>query len=692
MIVEPGKTYVRRLRAVSAERDALALRLRLERALSAADFRPPGLPASAVLCVRKLTGRRAHALLAPGAGAHSLADWQRAVASAVERLARHAASPARGAVPANAEAVIFRDQAELLACLAADCCDEAAPSRWWWQSLFGGREAAAALLSAWLDAPEHVPAALGRLATAGKLVALARRLNEGEARAVLRNVARKFGLRELHAALEAPAAPEERPAPRAPAEAAGETDEGGDDVSPRAPAATISAPWERDVPELRGYGLGREQACLAGVGLMLLRAPARARSPSFARLVTDWRSGASATAQTTPTPAAASAARATKTRAVEVAERPPARATRREGQAGAEVFRVDARDVEVSANFVNAPPAPAPESRVTDGRSGNESATRDAGPDTPAAEPPANADAEPLTGARAAEPPRALERPRLDEGAAAPAAGESQETFEPAAVFEARIQTGFGGLFYLINVGLRLNLYGDFTTPLSPGLSLSVWDFVALLGRRLLGERITEDAVWPLLARLAGRREGEPPGHDFDPEDEWRLPAEWLAPFAGAGAWEWAAGGGRLRVRHPAGFLVLDVPLAAGTPARAAERRLADALKVYEGRVDFTLEPSLPGDSAGTPRAAGDGGEGGALGRWLDWLTPYVVARLRLALGAGEAARLLCEQAARVSVTETRLDVTFGLARLPVEVRLSGLDRDPGWVPAAGRGVAFHYE
>jgi hypothetical protein len=45
-----------------------------------------------------------------------------------------------------------------------------------------------------------------------------------------------------------------------------------------------------------------------------------------------------------------------------------------------------------------------------------------------------------------------------------------------------------------------------------------------------------------------------------------------------------------------------------------------------------------------------------------------------------------------VVVTETRLDVTFALERLPVEVRLSGLDRDPGWVPAAGRYVAFNYE
>jgi hypothetical protein len=43
-------------------------------------------------------------------------------------------------------------------------------------------------------------------------------------------------------------------------------------------------------------------------------------------------------------------------------------------------------------------------------------------------------------------------------------------------------------------------------------------------------------------------------------------------------------------------------------------------------------------------------------------------------------------------VTATHVDVLFQLAGLPVEVRLSGLDRDPGWVPAAGRFVAFRYE
>ena len=32
--------------------------------------------------------------------------------------------------------------------------------------------------------------------------------------------------------------------------------------------------------------------------------------------------------------------------------------------------------------------------------------------------------------------------------------------------------------------------------------------------------------------------------------------------------------------------------------------------------------------------------------------------------------------------------VSFGAP----EIRMAGLDRDPGWVPAAGRVISFHFE
>jgi hypothetical protein len=42
-------------------------------------------------------------------------------------------------------------------------------------------------------------------------------------------------------------------------------------------------------------------------------------------------------------------------------------------------------------------------------------------------------------------------------------------------------------------------------------------------------------------------------------------------------------------------------------------------------------------------------------------------------------------------VTATRLDIMLRLDELPIQIRLAGLDRDPGWVPAAGRTIAFHF-
>ena len=65
-----------------------------------------------------------------------------------------------GPIPANAEAVIFADQAELLACLASDWCEGSITTHWWWQSLFKGADIANTILPAWLESPEYTPAVL----------------------------------------------------------------------------------------------------------------------------------------------------------------------------------------------------------------------------------------------------------------------------------------------------------------------------------------------------------------------------------------------------------------------------------------------------------------------------------------------------------------------------------------------------
>src|SRR5207253_118750 len=93
------------------------------------------------------------------------------------------------------------------------------------------------------------------------------------------------------------------------------------------------------------------------------------------------------------------------------------------------------------------------------------------------------------------------------------------------------VETRWGGAFYLINVGLRLGLYGDFTTPARPGLKLPIWDFIALLAAGLDGAEAAADPLWPLLAALAGRNETQTAAFVFEPPADWRLPSEWLTAF-----------------------------------------------------------------------------------------------------------------------------------------------------------------
>ena len=67
--------------------------------------------------------------------------------------------------------------------------------------------------------------------------------------------------------------------------------------------------------------------------------------------------------------------------------------------------------------------------------------------------------------------------------------------------------------------------------------------------------------------------------------------------------------------------------------------------------------------------------------------------RLQLALGVStEELPRYFKQRARIVVSAVNFDAYFALADLPIEIRLSGLDRDAGWVPAAGRTVRFHYD
>lgn len=600
------RTIVARLRLRGGRSvDALSTRLRLESLLGAADLRPRSLAPSAILCVRRLVDPLPGALSLRRLDLRPPPSWERAIGLALDDLARRAARPADGAVPPSAEAVVFADRAELLACLAADLLSGSIAQRWWWARLVDDAPSPRAVIAAFVAAPEHAPAAIVALSSRSLAAPLLALFAPDEARALLESVVARYGLVEIHAALASL------------------------DAAPALDRAASAAPLLALVPDLalpEVAALAPPARALIAVSLLLSRAPALARRASIATSIASFAAPASvneialAPTNSPPEPEIAPVSR-------DVAA--PIEATPAVAPAPSSLSR-DASD---EPPALDEPPIALTDLATSPPRESPLAATPDLAPPIPARDthprsPAAPEPAEPAILIAPSPPPAVAATPDLPPPITAPrpalAAAISRALGAP-------VHTELGGLFFLVNVALYLGLYPDFTRPLDRGLDLPIWDFITLVGRALLGDDWHPgDPVWPLLAALAGRALDDPPGLGFEPpeqdEHEYAIPPEWAGPLD----------------LNPA-------PITADSP----------------------------------------------LERWLGRLIPYLRARLRRALGVedpAEIAVLALRRRARIHLTEGHLDVSLSLAELPIEVRLAGLDRDPGWVPAAGRYVAFHFD
>lgn len=523
------------------------------------DIEPPALPSAAILLVRQLQAR------GNWAGRQPHMDWSMATRNVLDRLLQAAARPASGSVPANVPAVLFADQAELLACLCRDWL-AGQIGLWWWRSLFPAGIDGARLLGLLAQHSPLLPAVLRRLHYSRLATALLLALPPQAPAQLWSALLHDFALPDWPAAL-----------PVAAAVAL---------IDEVAPVSLPPAPWQPFLPVADGLSPAAEM--LLGVALQLAIDASGVHKPGFAMALAAWWQ-----AQAVTPPAIVAAA------ATVVASPLPA--------SGATVVLPD----RVAGAAADLPEMTEPAHGV-------------------AADPAILAQSLTLAAAGSAAPllaqlavtPDTYSSAEPDAVAAEPAgAGALAAILAPAPA--SRVGSDFGGLFYLVNLALSLQLYGDFSQPRRPGIALPLWDWLALVGERLLGRALRDDDVWPLLAQLAGRSPGSEPGSGFAAPIDWQLPPDWR---------DW------LDSEPPAAF--------------------------------------------------------GSLAQWLDWLTPLLLARLAFALDCPqqEVGALLCRQRAQLEVSEGRLDIHLRLDELQIEIRIAGLDRDPGWIPAAGCGLRFHFQ
>jgi hypothetical protein len=656
-------TVIGRLRVRANARDSLLTQMRIGRLLDPIELQPRQLPSSAILYIRMLRDPLPGSLRLENGDVRPQLAWQEALSATLERMASKAVRPARETVPPSAEAVVFIDRSELLSCLASDWCEGSMMTRWWWQSLLKQGAATQIVKDLWRREPQYVPAALQQLARKNRATDFVRALSDSEACELLRGVTRSFALPALASVLDN-------------FETSANTGRSSLDLNPPTTAARRSnrvttppaGPWRQWVPECDAAELRPEQELLFGMSLMLQRAPVKARAPEFHARVKDWQQRVSQVnagnfvvvaeqASDRRTAALVNEETGSRRAAPTVSESDPTAPVVSEFAASAVTDQADSpslpaeqaddnrrRDRQTSGpteTFASpssvGEQAESPLTAATDSRTWKYESEASAkvaesrvGPAVLPVAQNAAALSDPyerfLSQAAEASPPSLTEAEAESEGV------------------EEWVGTGLGGVFYLINLGLFLGLYGDFTTPAEPGIQLNIWDFVALLGRELAGEEIESDDVWPLLERLAQREAGDPIGSGFEEE---------VLSFE---------------------FSVLSSEPDEG-PRPAELRTRNSELKTENSKLK-------------TPAAA-------AVADWVERLMPYVRTRLRQALGLSEdddPGPIVCRHQARVCVTPTHLDVFFSLAELPIAIRLSGLDRDPGWVPAAGKFIAFHFE
>jgi hypothetical protein len=578
-------TTIGRLRLLADTADPNALRMRGGTVLGTLDLQPPAMPEQAILCIRTLRDPLPGGLDLRSSAAPRPAAWEAAMRSAVGEALRRSVRPALGPVPASAEAVLFADRAELLACAARDAPRGALAIDWWWTHLLGGERTLAAVMREWARSPAYVPAAVELLAARGEIVAFARAVAPAEAVRMIEAVLRAHALPALafdivHLLTTSFASPPPTPVPPV-------TEPRGSSPAEARPRAELLAapPWRAVVGDLAPAALTLEQQSFVALALALRRAPALLRSERFAGEAAAWienerRGERRRDGSVAPRPAAPPhAARAHEERG-EPDEAPAAKPERPQPASPHRDRRQPERADLTAAAQKTAEPVP------VEGR-------RDAAPATASPEP------------RPTRSPRVDELPAPDAAPAPELIARSADygAMEPPQPIDVdlAVDSDFAGVFFLLNVAIALGLYSDFTSPVQCGIPLDVWDFLALAGGALAGiAGLEDDPIGPFLAALANRQEGEPPGAGFVPP------------------------------------------------------------------------------------------EGRTLSEWLDATVGRIRERLALA-GIDNPSRVV-RRYGRVTTTPAHLDVYFSLAAHPIEIRGAGLDRNPGWIPAAGRHVAFHFD
>lgn len=659
MMLQVKETHISHLIFRGNTKDPLAVQMQLSQLLDTIEFLPPGIPASAILVVRSFADPLPHAWQLSGTSYKPGIAWHTAVQKKMQRLFNSASRPSKGMVSSNAEAVYFFDRSEFLACLTQDWLKGLLLTHWWWKSFIKNIDVNDYVQKQWLQSIESVPGALQQLSRVDMAVPLVDELSDEFVLKLTVFLVKVHGLRNL-IMLESY-----------------QYQMSNEDV-----ICFIRPRWIEIVPELKRIQLTAARTVFLLIGMSLVRAPSYIRSNEFTRDIKAFHEFVKKRELVNTT-------RCESDTELEKDKFELARPSTSITSSADKVDLVFSENLNKKRKNLTTAHVNNSEriGKPTEFLSGymkkfnnkNKQSASDLSLMTKSVK--YNNDSEFINFDSQYE--------SNTESTDSSLHGHKLSYVNESVEF-LHWETQYGGAFFLINLAIYLELYGDFTQPEKPGIDLPVWDFVAILLDLFTDSKVKNDPLWLLLAELSGRSEPQIPGVYFDPPERWCMPVSWVKLFKTDLPWQVLATKNQRAVIHPFGFIVSDIKCNTGD----LQIRLEEAISPYqEAGLIASLENTNALRSIRSPDETMKHYPE-KLQSWLRYIYLYAAVRLQRAINVSpdKLGDYFCKYPANIKISSTQLIVTYDINQLPLQVRMSGLDRDPGWVPAASRDIRFVFE
>ncbi len=725
---------IQTLRVKARDGDTPALRLALMQTLASVNLHPAGMSPSAVFMIHYLEDPLPGKLINRKQNAGT---WRSALRDNIDMLYRQAATPKNCALNGDPVAVLFRDQAELLACLVVDICAQRVGQHWWWRRWnFSSAHSSQRIHEALIYKIRYVPAIFAQLASTGRALDVIKQLEPAHANDLLQRLLNEFSLgsvRELIAEIEY-----EDDAINERTNIASQKNSQPRDHWPQTKSHSMP-PWAAlFTKDTWQANLPREQAALLGVACTLHERPAIMRNRVFQRSLAHWwvdenkptansepvRSiGHSRTdflkkdslgkiivvepdnnqhttskKSTQPRPAQKNSTSNlkpsvinTKSRFLDTDNNP--------GQLQAENLAPFPRGKDISPSRKNGSHQGIDSSIQNDGQSGSQNSAM-------------HLDEKDVTEtkihrehARDLATTELMETvaPHRDQGTKKIAALDkntlSEEYLENSNEVnlhfsDAYIDTQLGGIIFLINLVQQLGLPECFARHWQLEQQLGPWALVDVLARALLEKKFAllyQDPIWRALAKLDGRRTKLQIAHKFSGHADYRIPQRWYE-WLQDGQIYWARSRNNIRIWTHDCVLVDATYTGDALTACIAEMQVYDP-EFNVARLQQASYRQAPLQQRSNLQANGLNTE---LARMLALMMPFVFTFLRRQLQLPAAhrrdlARELLHLDARIYLSSSHIDLVTGIDNTRFKLRFAGLDQDPGWLPDYGRVVLIHF-